>query len=265
MASQRELRRVMFDAARAACKVAMRHFGRVRSIERKDDAVSLVTAADREADRAIVREIRRAFPDHAILAEESGESGGRSEYLWVIDPIDGTTNFAHGVPIFAVSIALQRDDETVMGLVVDPTRDEWFFARRGGGASLNRRRLCVSDTKRVADVLAATGFPHARRENVEHLLRIVGAGLMKAHGVIRLGAAALDLCYVAAGRVDAFWEERLSPWDVAAGVLIVEEAGGRCTGFDGKRSTIHDASVLASNGHVHRGLLRVIRDNWAPW
>ncbi|MBN1867317.1 inositol monophosphatase [Candidatus Sumerlaeota bacterium] len=265
MASKRELKRVILEAGETGRRVLQRHLGRVTAVAKRIE-IDLVTVADKKAERAIVRCIRRAFPDHAILAEESGATeGADSDYRWVIDPLDGTTNFAHTVPIFSTTLAVQFRGETLMGLVVDVTRDEWFFAQRGGGAFLNGRRIHVSSQRKLAQSVLATGFPHSRRRNVDHFMKMVGEFLMRSHGVLRLGAASIDLAWVACGRMEGFWEEHLQPWDVAAGILLVEEAGGRSTNFKGRRSSIFDSDFAASNGSIHRELLRTIESSWTEW
>ena len=265
MPTQSELKTVMFDAAEAARKVLLRHFGRIDSVETKGVA-DLVTLADKTSDAAVLRVIRRSFPDHAILAEESGGADEPVEgYCWVVDPLDGTTNYAHGVPIFSVSIGLLRVGEPYMGLIVDPVHDDWYFARRGGGAFLGRRRMHVSQARSLEESLLVTGFPHGCRRDLRHFTEVLEGLLMRSRGVLRLGSAALDLCWVASGRVEAFWEENLSAWDVAAGALIVEEAGGRCGRLDRKKFTVFGRQILATNGHVHREMFRTIRSTWKPW
>jgi myo-inositol-1(or 4)-monophosphatase len=265
MTTQRELKQVMFEAGELAAGILLKHFGRIRTVDKKSD-VDVVTEADRKSERAVMKRIRQAFPDHAILAEESGGTREPVEgYCWIIDPLDGTTNFAHGIPVFSVSIGLLLDGEPVQALVVDPTRGEWFYAKRGGGAFLNKRRIRVSGAKKLLDSLLLTGFPHDHRKNDRHFMDILEACLGKARGVLRLGSAALDLSYVASGRAEAFWEEHLSPWDVAAGLLLVQEAGGQCSPLDGSKSTVFDREVVASNGLIHTELRQVLRKAWQEW
>lgn len=280
VANRKEMKRVMFQAGEDAKKILLRYFGKIDSVVKKG-VVDLVTVADKKAEEAIIRRVQGAFPDHDILGEESGavgaaSGGGRAgkaaEYCWVVDPLDGTTNFAHANPYFSVSIGLTQKGETVMGLVVDVTREEWFFAERGGGAFLyknrldgtfeRRKRIRVSKVKKLEDSLIFTGFPHCRREYADRLLDVVEALLMRTHGVIRMGSAAIDLCSVACGRTEAFYEPSLNPWDMAAGNLIVEEAGGRATDYAGNRLKKPGRHVVATNGHIHRALLRVIHEKW---
>lgn len=267
MPSQVALKKTMLEAAEAARKILLRHYGKLSSVGSKGgDPTNLVTIADKQAEAAIIGKISGAFPDHAFLGEESGASeGDKYEYRWVIDPLDGTTNYAHSLPIFSISIGLEYRGKMIMGLVVDVTRNEWFFAQKGGGAFLNGRRIHVSKAKRLAESLILTGFPHDRRRDIDHFMKILGGMLMRTQGVLRLGSAAIDLCQVACGRSEAFWEESLQPWDVAAGMLIVQEAGGRVTDLQGKRSKILDLDFVATNGLIHRELLATIDEFWEEW
>ncbi|HEX8721968.1 MAG TPA: inositol monophosphatase family protein [Pyrinomonadaceae bacterium] len=249
------------QTAREAGQVLADKFGRALQVSNKGD-IDLVTEADIAAERLIVERIRSHHPRHAILTEESGDvaEAGRpdSEYKWIIDPLDGTTNYAHGYPVFCVSVALEHDGRVVVGVVYDPTRDELFAAERGGGATLNGRTLRASDTDELNSALVCTGFPYDVRERGD-FARHFRAFIMQAQSVRRDGAAALDLAYVAAGRFECFYEEGLRPWDVAAGVLLVEEAGGRVTHYDGSPFRIYGSHIAASNGLVHDAMLRVLQ------
>jgi len=220
----------------------------------------LVTDVDLECERLCRALIAERFPDHDVLAEELGaEATGRppARCRWIFDPLDGTTNYTHGLPIFCASLALQIDGRTEVGAVYDPSRRELFTAERGEGAFLNGRALAVSDTVEAIDALLVTGFPYFYKQE---LVELFGTFLQRARAVRRLGSAALDLCYVAAGRFDGFWEQHLKPWDVAAGALIVEEAGGRITGMDGLPFDLMAGHLVASNGRVHEAMLVVIRE-----
>jgi myo-inositol-1(or 4)-monophosphatase len=229
----------------------------------KKGAIDLVTEVDLECERMCREVIAARFPEHDVLAEEMGAgtaSGPPSRWRWVFDPLDGTTNYAHGLPIFCSSLGLEVDGRTEVGAVYDPTRRELFTAERGGGASLNETPLHVSDTDLLINALIVTGFPYDVHQDAGDLVELFGAFLGRARAVRRLGSAALDLCYVAAGRFEAFWEQHLKPWDVSAGALIVEEAGGRVTGMDGGPFDARAAHLVASNARVHAEMLGVIGD-----
>jgi len=235
----------------------MRHFQARVAIEYKGDA-DLVTVADREAEALIVGRIRERFPKHSILGEEGTRKEDGSEFRWYVDPLDGTTNFAHGFPVFCVSIALEHEGKRLAGVLYDPTRDELFAAEKGGGATLNGRPIHVSKVAKLNEALVATGFPsHKRHKNPNiHFYHQI---TLRTHGIRRAGSAALDLASVACGRVDGFWEFNLNPWDTAAGVLLVEEAGGRVTDFSGGPFRIESREVCASNAVLHPALLAEFR------
>lgn len=219
----------------------------------------MVTDVDRRAEEIILEGIRRAFPEHGVLAEESGENNAQSDYRWVVDPLDGTTNFVHGYPFYCVSIAVQHQEETVAAVVLNPVLGEVFSALKGAGAQLNGKPITVSAASDLSKALVATGFPYQIGYHWQHSMTLFEAFYRNCHGVRRDGAAALDLCYVAAGRFDGFWEYELQPWDVAAGLLIVQEAGGKTTDFLDNPSGICDRQVLASNGFIHDEMLQVMR------
>ena len=225
-------------------------------------AYDLVTEADRTSEKLIVERLRKHFPTHAIIAEEGGGNEGTSEYRWYVDPLDGTTNFAHGFPVYNVSMGLERAGELIAGVIYDPTRDELFHAERGAGAFLNQERIHVTKTARVEDSLSATGFPSRKRHqniNVYFYYQLA----MLSHGVRRAGAAAIDLAYVACGRLDFFWEFGLNPWDMAAGVLLIHEAGGTCTDMRGGPFDLRGADVLADNTVLHQEVLEIFGEVFA--
>jgi len=249
------------QTARDAGRVLAERFGRKIEISNKSE-IDLVTESDLASERLIIDRIKTYYPRHAILAEESGASEpvdreSPSDWRWIIDPLDGTTNYAHGYPCFCVSIGLECKGRMELGVVYDPMRDEMFTAERGQGAALNGRRIRVSPTPTLASALLCTGFPYDVRERSE-FARHFANFIMAAQGVRRDGAAALDLAYVAAGRFDGFWEEGLKPWDVAAGSLIIEEAGGRVSNYVDGPMNIFTPPILASNGLIHEAMMRVL-------
>jgi myo-inositol-1(or 4)-monophosphatase len=247
------------NAARQAGVLLKDNWLKAKTIEVKTDIVDLVTNVDKASDALITQMLRTQFPTHQVIAEESAISGQPSDYRWYIDPIDGTTNFAHSFPHFAVSIALTHKTRGIVGVVFDPLRDELFCAARGDGATLNGRPIRVSPTPQLDQSLVLTGFPYDRRKRSEYYLRFYQAFMLRTQGVRRCGSAALDLCYVASGRADAFWEWRLHPWDTAAGSLIVEEAGGKMSDFSGQLFDIAGEQTLASNGQVHAEMVEVLQ------
>lgn len=257
-AERDQLKRVALEAARGAGDILQERARSGFRVEHKD-VVNLVTDADRQSEQAIVAALRRAFPGHETLAEERGLSTtARSAYRWVIDPLDGTTNFAHGFPVYCVSIGLEYRGSLILGVVLDPTRSECFVAERGRGATLNGRPIGVSPTRALTDALLVTGFAYDIRESPENNLDHFARFSLHAQGVRRVGAAALDLCYVACGRFDGYWELKLKPWDMAAGVVILEEAGGRLTDFGGGTFSIYGKEIVASNGPIHDEMLAVL-------
>jgi myo-inositol-1(or 4)-monophosphatase len=240
--------------------IQMARLGTAFRVDKKG-AIDLVTEVDLEVERMFRAMVSDRFPDHQVLAEElGGGTEGRAPFCWIFDPLDGTTNYAHGLPIFASSLALEIDGVVVVGAVYDPSRRELFTATRGGGAYLNGAPMSVSGTAALVDALLVTGFPYTVHQSSDDLLRLFGAFLSRAQAVRRLGSAALDLCYVAAGRMDGFWEQHLKPWDTAAGALILEEAGGQITGIDASPFDVRRGHVLASNGHLHGAMLDVVSD-----
>jgi myo-inositol-1(or 4)-monophosphatase len=220
--------------------------------------IDLVTEADRRSEEIITARIKRLFPDHDIMGEEGTNITMGSEYRWIVDPLDGTTNYAHGFPFFCVSIALQKIDEVVTGVIYDPMLDELFVAEKGEGASLQGNRIQVSHTKRLTEGFLATGFPYDIRENYRDVLAYFDTVILKTQALRRAGSAALDLAYLAAGRFDGFWEMRLKPWDTAAGWILVEEAGGVVTDLSGKPYFLESPSLVASNGVLHKELLEAL-------
>jgi len=245
--------------AREAGALLRHGYGHVEKIEHKG-VVDLVTEFDRQSEALIVESLRRAFPTHAIRAEEGGGKTAESEYEWLVDPVDGTTNFAHGFPVFAVSLALTQHGRPIAGIVYDPLRDELFAAETGHGATLNGAPIHVSAGADLSQSLLATGFPYDVRTNPRNNFAQFQQFSLRSQAVRRAGAAALDCVWVAAGRLEGYWEFRVKPWDVGAGALIVREAGGRATTIDGDENFLSDDSILASNGRIHDQMLRVLRE-----
>ncbi|HLZ40014.1 MAG TPA: inositol monophosphatase family protein [Candidatus Sulfotelmatobacter sp.] len=248
----------MSAIAREAGSLLLEYFHQGLKIEYKGEA-DLVTAADRASETLIRERVAKQFPSHDVLGEEQGLNDRGSEYRWYVDPLDGTTNFAHGYPVFCVSMALEHrsgeEGSRIAGVVYDPTRDELFVAEKGKGAQLNGKAIHVSKAEKLKECLLATGFPSQKRHKNPNIF-FYHQITLRTHGVRRAGSAALDLCSVACGRFDGFWEFNLNPWDTAAGVLIVEEAGGKVSRFDGSTFELNSRETLASNGLVHEALVQ---------
>ncbi len=255
-----EIKKEALPIALHAGEILLENYGKVRRITHKGaHLINLVTDIDKKSEAFVVKNLLRAFPDHQILAEEGSLAKNSSPYKWLIDPLDGTTNYLHGFPFFAVSIALEIQGEVALGIVYAPMLRELFVAERKKGATLNGKKIHVSKETRLARSLLATGFPYDVREAKRNNLNYFSAGLKRARAIRRAGAASIDLCYVACGRFDGFWELRLAPWDLGAGVLMVEESGGKVTNFSGQKLNIYGDDTAASNGKIHSQLLRVIQ------
>lgn len=249
---------VAVDLARQAGRAQMEHLGRVHTIERKG-AINLVTEVDKLCEKLIFDGLHAAFPEHDVLGEEGIATRRESEFRWIVDPLDGTTNYAHNFPFFGVSIALEHKKEIICGVIYDPVRDEMFAAEKGRGATLNGSPVHVSSAPNLKESLLATGFAYSvqekgRPDNLDNFEAFVKTAL----AVRRPGAAAIDLAYVACGRLDGFWELFLKVWDIAAGVLIIREAGGKVTSFDGSPIDIYGTEILASNGKIHKEMIEVL-------
>lgn len=246
------------EASQAAGTLLLRYAAMGFQVEYKNP-INLVTDADRAAEQCVIDLLKTRFPDHHFLAEERGrDEEGSSPYRWIIDPLDGTTNFAHGYPVYCVSIGLEYEGRCIIGVVFDPSRNELFTAIEHRGACVNGRPIHVSNTQALDGSLLVTGFAYdireTKRNNLDHFVKFA----LKAQGLRRTGSAALDLCYVAAGRFDGFWEVRLNPWDMAAGSVIAREAGGRLTDFSGKDLSIYGQELVASNGRIHEAMLALL-------
>jgi myo-inositol-1(or 4)-monophosphatase len=251
---------IAIEAATRAGKFLKQSVGKVQSIEQKaGQEKNLVTEIDKRSEEMIIEIISSHFPSHDILAEESGNDRGKpSDYKWIIDPLDGTTNFTHGLPIFCVSIGIEYKGELIAGVIYDPNFDELFSAEKGKGSFLNGKRIRVSQSKTIEKSILVTGFPYNIVENPDHAVEHFVNFLMKAQAVRRLGSAAIDLAYLACGRFDGFWEVALHPWDMAAGALILKEAGGMITNFNGNNFDLYTKQLLASNGLIHKQMLEIL-------
>ena len=255
--AMKEMMEFARQLARKAGELLAEKFSRHNPVYYKG-TIDLVTEADRMSEDLILSEIGRRYPDHGVLSEESKEKDGPSAMRWIVDPLDGTTNYAHGFPFFCVSIALEKDGEIVLGVVYDPMRDDLFEASLGGGAHLNGKKLQVSSVSDLSRGLLATGFPYDIRESRDNNLDFFAAMIVKAQAIRRPGAAALDLAYLAAGRFDGFWELKLKPWDTAAGCLLVTEAGGVLSDMTGGKWSVFSPGLVASNGLIHQQMLEVL-------
>jgi myo-inositol-1(or 4)-monophosphatase len=246
------------DLAHQAGTLLMEKFNRHLEISYKGE-INLVTEADKMSEDLIIAAIRRNFPQDGILSEESPAINTGSALRWIVDPLDGTTNYAHGYPVFCISIAVEKDGVVILGVIYDPTRQDTFVAERGTGAYLNGRRLAVSETSELTRSLLATGFPYDIRSSKDNNINLFREMAMEAQAIRRAGAAALDIAYVACGRFDGFWELKLMPWDMAAGCLLVEEAGGKITGLTGAPWNILSPNIAVSNGLIHEQMIDVFQ------
>ena len=256
----KRIKKTAIKAAKASGKYILEHVDKIKEVSRKGGAfTNLVTDVDKASEEMIIDAIKKDFPDHSIIAEESGEETREEEFKWIIDPLDGTTNYSHGFPFFCVSIGIEYKGEVAIGVVYDPSRDELFEAQKSAGSFLNGKAIRVSKKKKLEESLLATGFAYnvegklANIKNFENMLKY-------AQAIRRAGSAAIDLCYVACGRLDGFWEFGLSPWDTAAGQLIVSEAGGKVTKVDYKEFDVYDKQILASNGFVHDEIREALKE-----
>ncbi|MBF0493854.1 MAG: inositol monophosphatase [Candidatus Omnitrophica bacterium] len=249
--------KVAVKAAKTAGKYALSRVGKIQTIDTKMGYSDLVTDVDKMSEKIVIGIIKKSFPEHEILAEESGKTLGTDKYTWVIDPIDGTTNFAHGFPFFCVSVGVMHNEEIILGAVYDPSKKELFTSIKGKGAYLNGKRIKVSLHTSIRKSMIATGFAYhvaGKIRSIKYFMNVI----KKCQAIRRAGSAALDLCYVACGRFDGFWEFGLSPWDTAAAYLIVQEAGGIVTNLEGGKYDIYASCIAASNGKIHKKLLSIL-------
>lgn len=247
------------QAALAAGALLARHAGRPKTVHTKRSPIDLVTEVDRAAEQLIHGQLHRAYPTFGFLGEEQGDRYRQTSARWIVDPLDGTTNFVHGLPLFGVSIGLEQEGALVVGVIYDPMRRELFVATKGGGAFLNGKRIHVSPTRTLATSLLSTGFSSQFRTHRQPFLRWFEAFQRRSHGVRRIGSTVISLSSIAAGRMEGFYERDLWPWDVAAGILLVQEAGGAVTNLSGRPPTLFEGRLVASNGHIHPAMLRLLR------
>jgi myo-inositol-1(or 4)-monophosphatase len=257
---------IAIRAARSAGRTIVSALDRLDQVKISEKSHNdFVTEIDQKAEKQIIETIKRAYPHHAILGEESGFSHGTQDFCWIIDPLDGTTNFIHGIPHFAVSIAVKKGNDLIAGVIFDPVKNELFTAVKGEGARLDQQRIRVNATRKLSDALLATGFPFRKKELLPPFLKTFEAVFSKCSGMRRAGSATLDLAYTAAGRLDGFWEASLRLWDIAAGVLIVQEAGGICSDFQGNTDYLNaemPINLIAGTFDVHQALLKLIKQHF---
>jgi myo-inositol-1(or 4)-monophosphatase len=251
MEDLKKYKTVLEEAADESAKILLENFDTDFKIGRKKDYTDLVTEIDKKSEAKIIEVIHSRFPEHNVLSEEIGNLNMKSDYVWIVDPIDGTVNYAHAVPVFCISIALEVRKEVKLGMVYNPVSGERFFSESGKGAYLGEKKISVSNISSLRDGLIVTGFPYGAKNNMDHCIDHFNNFIKFGLPIRRLGSAALDMCYVAAGRFEGFWEVSLNPWDVAAGYLILKEAGGKITDFTGNRYSIYNKQLLATNGKVH--------------
>jgi len=250
----------LIEATKLSGEILKEGFGKDFSIEFKTSKSNLVTEIDKKSESAVINFIRKNFPSHSILAEESGLDKKTSEYTWVIDPLDGTTNFAHGLPIFSVSIGITKGNEVILGAVYDVMMDKLFLAEKSCGAELNGSKISVSQNGDMDQSVLATGFPYNIKENPNSAIEKFNKFILNSRAVRRLGCASIDFCYVACGVFDGYWEVHLQPWDICAGKLIVEESGGSVTDFQNEKIDIFSKQILASNGVVHQKMIEILNE-----
>jgi myo-inositol-1(or 4)-monophosphatase len=258
MFDSKKYKEVLEDASLEAANILLEYFDTDFKVSRKKHYSDLVTEVDKKSEAKIIEVIHSYFPEHNVLSEEIGNLNKSSDYVWIVDPIDGTVNYAHSVPVFCVSIALEVKKEVKLGLIYNPVSGEKFFSEKGKGAYIGEKKISVSDVSKLKDALLVTGFPYGAGENTDHCIDHFNNFIKFGLPIRRLGSAALDMCYVACGRFDGFWEVSLNPWDVAAGYLILNEAGGKLTDFTGNKYSIYNKQILATNGKIHNEMLEVL-------
>ena len=244
--------------AKDAGKIQMSYFGKVSSLNKKSNSIDLLTIADKESETYIINKIKKNYPDHSILSEETGEINNENKYKWIIDPLDGTTNFVHNLPIFAVSIALQKNNKTICAVVYNPAVEKCFYAQKDSPAYLNEDKINVSKSNNLNDCLLVTGFPYLHDKRYDLSFDIFKEFYDKTRGLRRLGSAALDLCFVAMGRFDGYYEYQLYPWDICAGSFILEQSGGKATDWDNSKLKLSGERILATNNYIHTQMINIL-------
>jgi len=255
----KKYKQVLTEAVNESARILKNCFNTQFKIGRKKHYSDLVTEVDKKSEAKIIEIIHKHFPEHNVLSEECGDLNKKSDYVWIADPIDGTVNYAHSMPIFCVSLALEIKGEVKLGMVYNPVTHERFYAQKGNGAYFQDKRVSVSNIKELKDGLLVTGFPYGAKDNTDHCIDHFNNFVKSGLPIRRLGSAALDMCYVACGRFDGFWEVSLNPWDVAAGYLIINEAGGKVTGFKGEKYSIYNKQLLATNGKIHDEMIEILQ------
>ncbi|MCF6268877.1 MAG: inositol monophosphatase [Melioribacteraceae bacterium] len=250
----------IINISKEAGEIIREGFGKKLTLEYKSNITDFVTNIDKEAENKIIEFIKKEYPSHNVLAEESGVDNRNSKYTWVIDPLDGTMNFAHGLPIFCVSIGVMKDSEIIAGVIYDVMNDAIFSAEKGSGAFQNSKKISVSENSDLEKSLLVTGFPYNIKENPDFAMERFNKFLMNSSGVRRLGSAAIDMCYVANGVFDGFWEVNLQPWDICAGMLLIKEAGGKISNFSNEQIDVYSKQLLATNNKVHNEMIKVLNE-----
>ncbi len=261
MKSKSNFLKFSIELAKSAGKIQMSYFGKISSLNKKSSSIDLLTIADKESEIYIINKIKKKYPNHSILSEESGEINNDNEYRWVIDPLDGTTNFVHNLPIFAVSIALQKNNKTICAVVYNPAADKCFYAQKESSAYLNDQKINVSKSDNLNDSLLVTGFPYLHDERYDLSFEIFKEFYDRTRGLRRLGSAALDLCFVAMGRFDGYYEYNLYPWDICAGAFILEKSGGKVTDWDNSKLKLSGERILATNNYIHSNMINILNQD----
>ena len=261
MKSKSNFLKFSIELAKSAGKIQMSYFGKISSLNKKSSSIDLLTIADKKSEIHIINKIKKKYPNHSILSEESGKINNDNEYRWVIDPLDGTTNFVHNLPIFAVSIALQKNNKTICAVVYNPAADKCFYAQKESSAYLNDQKINVSKSDNLNDSLLVTGFPYLHDERYDLSFEIFKEFYDRTRGLRRLGSAALDLCFVAMGRFDGYYEYNLYPWDICAGAFILEKSGGKVTDWDNSKLKLSGERILATNNYIHSNMINILNQD----